>query len=495
MTRRPRAPVFGWDIGGVNTKAARLENGDGAPSVRGVSAAFEIQRDPAGLVPTLGSLAAGLGRTDGCMHGVTMTAELSQAFRTKREGVEFVLDAVAAAFPADAVRVYTVEGRFIEPAEARSHPLAAAASNWMATASYVARTVPDGILIDIGTTSTDIIPISGGRVAARGLTDPARLGSGELVYTGAVRTPAEALVSEVPLGLGMAAVSAEWFATIGDAHLWAPGHASVLRRAAGPRRVRRSRDAGRGGDRSDRPRAGRGADRAGGRGRAPGSGGVSGRGDRGGDGAGRFHRRGRGPPRRARRHQARRQPRRFGTHRPCCRGSVAAGRRARERPAVSSLGPLTVIKVGGGLSATPGALEAVCAALGAAGRRHRLLVVPGGGPFADAVREFDRRQPLSPDAAHWMAILAMDQYAHVLADRIPGAVMVEEAGAVNGVLGEAGIAVLLPSRCLSAFSSSAFRLGTLPLSDGGVAGAASPPRRPAAPPSLSSDIFNGVGRF
>jgi len=220
MTRRPRAPVFGWDIGGVNTKAARLENGDGAPSVRGVSAAFEIQRDPLGLVPTLGSLAAALGRTDGCMHGVTMTAELSQAFRTKREGVDFVLDAVAAAFPADAVRVYTVEGRFVEPAEARSHPLAAAASNWMATASYVARTVPDGILIDIGTTSTDIIPISGGRVAARGLTDPARLGSGELVYTGAVRTPAEALVSEVPLGLGMAAVSAEWFATIGDAHLW-----------------------------------------------------------------------------------------------------------------------------------------------------------------------------------------------------------------------------------------------------------------------------------
>jgi len=101
---------------------------------------------------------------------------------------------------------------------------------------------------------------------------------------------------------------------------------------------------------------------------------------------------------------------------------------------VSALGPLTVIKVGGGLSATPGALDAVGAALGAAGRRHRLLVVPGGGPFADAVREFDRRQPLSPDAAHWMAILAMDQYAHVLADRIPGAVMVEEAGAVNGVL-------------------------------------------------------------
>jgi aspartokinase-like uncharacterized kinase len=117
---------------------------------------------------------------------------------------------------------------------------------------------------------------------------------------------------------------------------------------------------------------------------------------------------------------------------------------------MSTPGPLTVIKVGGGLSATPGALETVGAALAAAGRRHRLLVVPGGGPFADAVREFDGRQPLSSDAAHWMAILAMDQYAYVLAERIPGAVMVEEAGAVSGALGEAGVAVLLPSRWLRA---------------------------------------------
>ena len=220
MTRRARPPVLGWDIGGVNTKAARLDDGEDGPGVRSVSAPFEIQRDPAGLAPTLLSLAAALGRGDGCIHGVTMTAELSQAFRTKREGVGFVLDAVEAAFRGDAVRVYTVAGCFVEPTEARAHPLDAGAANWMATATLVARTVRDGILIDVGTTSTDIIPIAGGRVAARGLTDPTRLASGELVYTGAVRTPAEALVSEVPLGSAMAAVSAEWFATVGDAHLW-----------------------------------------------------------------------------------------------------------------------------------------------------------------------------------------------------------------------------------------------------------------------------------
>jgi probable H4MPT-linked C1 transfer pathway protein len=108
----------------------------------------------------------------------------------------------------------------VTSAEARTIPHEIGASNWVAIATLVGRLLPDAILVDIGTTSTDIIPIAGGRVAARGRTDPARLLSGELVYTGAVRTPVEALVSEVPLWDGQAAVSAEGFATVGDAHLW-----------------------------------------------------------------------------------------------------------------------------------------------------------------------------------------------------------------------------------------------------------------------------------
>jgi len=111
---------------------------------------------------------------------------------------------------------------------------------------------------------------------------------------------------------------------------------------------------------------------------------------------------------------------------------------------------LVVVKVGGGLSATPGALAAVGRALAAAALRHRILVVPGGGPFADAVRAFDRRESLSADAAHWMAILAMDQYAYVLVERIPGAVLVEEPGALGAVLSGPGVAVLAPSRWLRA---------------------------------------------
>ena len=112
--------------------------------------------------------------------------------------------------------------------------------------------------------------------------------------------------------------------------------------------------------------------------------------------------------------------------------------------------PLTVIKIGGGLSAFPGALEAVCGAVSELGRTRRIVVVPGGGPFADAVREFEASHGLSDDAAHWMAILAMDQYAHVLVERVGGARMVEEPGAVEETIGKAGVAVLAPSRWMRA---------------------------------------------
>jgi len=105
---------------------------------------------------------------------------------------------------------------------------------------------------------------------------------------------------------------------------------------------------------------------------------------------------------------------------------------------------LSVIKVGGGLSAVPGALDRVCREVAASARDHRILVVPGGGAFADTVREFDRALGLSSDATHWMAILAMDQYAHVLAERIPGATLIEEPGALLHALPPTGVAVLAP---------------------------------------------------
>jgi len=209
--------TVGWDIGGVNTKAARVVGG----TVRAVcSRAYELQRDPRALAPLLSELCAELGAAPSDRHAVTMTAELSQMFRTKREGVAFVLHAVEAAFPASDIQVFTVDHARDDVAHAVSSPLSVAAANWVATASMVARSYPDALLIDIGTTTTDIIPIEAGRVVARGRTDPDRLASGELVYTGAVRTPVEAITSCVPVGGEDAGVSAESFALAADVHVW-----------------------------------------------------------------------------------------------------------------------------------------------------------------------------------------------------------------------------------------------------------------------------------
>jgi aspartokinase-like uncharacterized kinase len=110
---------------------------------------------------------------------------------------------------------------------------------------------------------------------------------------------------------------------------------------------------------------------------------------------------------------------------------------------------LTVVKIGGGLTRIPGALDRVCRQIGQIGETHPLVVVPGGGPFADVVRVFDAQGGLSADAAHWMAILAMDQYAHVLVERIPSAELVDEPGCVSAV-GPGKVAVLAPFRWMRA---------------------------------------------
>jgi hypothetical protein len=113
----------------------------------------------------------------------------------------------------------TISGELIELDRARAAPLHCAAANWMATALLVARSLPDAILVDCGGTTTDVIPIGGGEVAAGGRTDVERLLAGELVYTGALRTNIAAVLPHVPIGGKPCPVSSELFAITADAHL------------------------------------------------------------------------------------------------------------------------------------------------------------------------------------------------------------------------------------------------------------------------------------
>jgi len=201
--RRPAQPVIGLDVGGANTKAAVVD-GDGPARI--VSEPFEVWREPGAMSEVIASVVARLG-DERAPVALTTTAEL------------YVLEATADALPARRLRVMTTEGELIGMEEARAEPLRCAAANWMATALLVARSLSDAILVDCGSTTTDVIPIVAGTVAAQGATDLERLLAGELVYTGALRTNLAAVLAHVPVGGRPCPVSSELFAITADAHL------------------------------------------------------------------------------------------------------------------------------------------------------------------------------------------------------------------------------------------------------------------------------------
>jgi probable H4MPT-linked C1 transfer pathway protein len=212
--------IIGWDIGGANTKAAwvAFERGQ-VSTVRTASSPYEIWRDKEQLSPLLLDMLDQVTSVPPQAMALTMTAELSDVFRSKREGVLFVLESVAAAFPDLPVYALSLTGEFIPLAEAWTRPLDLAAANWLATALFVAKQYGDGLLVDVGSTTTDIIPIQNDRVACLGRTDLDRLLAGELVYTGLLRTHLAAIVHHVPVRGRSCPVSAEYFAISGDVHL------------------------------------------------------------------------------------------------------------------------------------------------------------------------------------------------------------------------------------------------------------------------------------
>ncbi len=196
--------VLGLDIGGANLKAA---HSGGAARAR----PFALWKDPAALPAALRELLRDWPPFD--RLAVTMTGELCDCFPSKRHGVAAILDAVEEAAGSVPVRVWQTGGRLADPASARAVPLRTASANWHALATYAGRLAPAGpaLLLDIGSTTADVIPLVDGKPVPQGRTDPERLRSRELVYTGVRRTPLCAL-----LGSGGAA---EVFATTLDIFL------------------------------------------------------------------------------------------------------------------------------------------------------------------------------------------------------------------------------------------------------------------------------------
>jgi probable H4MPT-linked C1 transfer pathway protein len=196
--------VIGLDVGGANLKAATSD-------ARARTVPFELWKNPGGLANALRRLISGWPMPD--RFAVTMTGELCDCFETKREGVAAILDAVQAATSHAPVRVWTNQGRFVDLPIARETPLPCAAANWLALGTFAGHFARQGpaLLIDIGSTTTDIVPLVDGLPTPRGRTDRERMCFQELVYTGVRRTPLCAVLGE--------GVAAEVFATTLDAYL------------------------------------------------------------------------------------------------------------------------------------------------------------------------------------------------------------------------------------------------------------------------------------
>lgn len=204
--------VIGLDIGGANLKTA---DSDGAAR----SMSFELWKTPELLQTTLQGMLASYPKPD--LIAVTMTGELADCFQTKADGVNHILTAVEQAVPGVPVLVWQTGAEFLTTEIAREFPLLAAAANWHALATWLGRMIPDqsSLLIDIGSTTTDLIPLKNGLPVTEGLTDVERLLSGELVYTGGRRTPLAMLEKSVPLRGQNCPLAAECFATTADLYL------------------------------------------------------------------------------------------------------------------------------------------------------------------------------------------------------------------------------------------------------------------------------------
>lgn len=204
--------VVGWDIGGAHLKAARAEDGC---IVDAVQAAAPLRLGLERLAQVFAEIKARIGTAD--RHAITMTGELADTFSCRADGVA-ALTAVAVRELGSEVMIYAGRAGFVAAEQAAHCVIDIASANWFASASVAAASVGSGLFIDMGSTTTDIVPLVDGRVAARGYTDAERLASGELVYTGLVRSFLMASTDRAPFAGQWTTLIGENFATMADVH-------------------------------------------------------------------------------------------------------------------------------------------------------------------------------------------------------------------------------------------------------------------------------------
>lgn len=207
--------IVGWDVGGAHLKAALLEADGSLSAVAQLPCPLWQGTDT--LVQALRAMCELLQvQPDTVCHVVTMTGELVDCFPSRREGVSALARILAGLLGSD-VGLYAGTRGFLPARTCGAEDAERVASaNWLASAHWLASQVPQALLVDLGSTTADLVPLYEGTVVSWGHSDHERLAAGELVYTGVVRTPLMGLAAAVPWRGREVGVMAEWFAATAD---------------------------------------------------------------------------------------------------------------------------------------------------------------------------------------------------------------------------------------------------------------------------------------
>ncbi|MFX1260349.1 MAG: hydantoinase/oxoprolinase family protein [Promethearchaeota archaeon] len=150
---------------------------------------------------------------------ITTTAELSDAFQTKKEGILLILESLENIFEKEKLFFINKEAKFINFEYTKKEPISIAAANWVSTSLFLGQFISQCILIDAGSTTIDLIPILNKIPVAKGKDDISRLINHELIYTGGLRATIPSITHFVEYKGKKIRISFEKFALISDVHL------------------------------------------------------------------------------------------------------------------------------------------------------------------------------------------------------------------------------------------------------------------------------------
>lgn len=208
--------ILGWDIGGAHVKVAHL-NAEGqiqqiilqaCPLWKGLAYLDKVLAEILHLLPKQNYL-----------HVLTMTGELADCFSNRQQGVTSIINSLKQQIDQMELWVYAGQLGFLTLAQIQSeHCLSIASANWLASANWAAKLNKTALFVDIGSTTTDILLIDQHKVLAQADTDYGRLVSGELLYTGVVRTAVMAITQRAQFRGQDMGLMAEFFATMADVY-------------------------------------------------------------------------------------------------------------------------------------------------------------------------------------------------------------------------------------------------------------------------------------